>query len=52
MSPTDIQPTLNSSALIEATIAKPAAVQPTATHRVFFGPYGLRAGWSLLIFVA
>jgi membrane protease YdiL (CAAX protease family) len=26
--------------------------QPSAARRLFFGPYGLRAGWSLLIYFA
>ena len=31
----------------------PFAQEPRSTaHRVFFGPFGLRAGWSLLIYLA
>jgi membrane protease YdiL (CAAX protease family) len=30
----------------------PALRQPSAVHRVFIGPFGLRAGWSLLIYFA
>jgi membrane protease YdiL (CAAX protease family) len=32
--------------------SNPASPAPSMLHRVFFGPDGLRAGWSLLIFVA
>jgi membrane protease YdiL (CAAX protease family) len=28
------------------------APQPSLKHRIFIGPYGLRAGWGLLIFLA
>ena len=30
----------------------PVAPQRSAMQQIFFGPYGLRAGWSLLIFIA
>jgi hypothetical protein len=30
----------------------PHSEPPSSLHRVFFGPDGLRAGWSILIFVA
>ena len=30
----------------------PQEPQPSPAHRVFIGPYGLRAGWSLLIYFA
>ncbi|WP_433973494.1 lysostaphin resistance A-like protein [Tunturiibacter lichenicola] len=30
----------------------PHSEPPSAWHRVFFGPDGLRAGWSILIFIA
>jgi membrane protease YdiL (CAAX protease family) len=35
------------------TSAEPIApAQPPASHKIFFGKDGLRAGWSLLIFIA
>ena len=30
----------------------PAPAQPSLAHRIFIGPFGLRAGWGLLIFFA
>jgi len=30
----------------------PAEPQPSVVHRIFFGPFGLRAGWSLLIYLS
>jgi membrane protease YdiL (CAAX protease family) len=30
----------------------PEPPQPSLTHRIFIGPFGLRAGWSLLIYIA
>jgi membrane protease YdiL (CAAX protease family) len=46
------QPLPNSSESTEAIIAEPIVHQPRNAHRIFFGAYGLRAGWSLLIFIA
>jgi uncharacterized protein len=35
-----------------AEAIEPAPPQPSAAHSIFFGPFGLRAGWSLLIYFA
>jgi uncharacterized protein len=36
---------------LQPTSAEPApAPQPSPAHRMFIGPFGLRAGWSLLIY--
>ena len=37
---------------LQSLIATPGGPTPSTAHRIFIGPYGLRAGWSLLIFVA
>jgi len=37
---------------LSETALPPAPHQPSLLHRVFVGPFGLRAGWSLLIFFA
>ena len=36
----------------EAMVVEPTAGRSGGWRRIFLGPYGLRAGWSLLIFVA
>jgi membrane protease YdiL (CAAX protease family) len=52
MNSLDDQPVPNSYEHTELILAEPIAPQPSIAHRIFFGPYGLRAGWSLLIFIA
>jgi membrane protease YdiL (CAAX protease family) len=38
--------------LLATAISEPTTPPPTLAHRIFFGPYGLRAGWGLLLFIA
>jgi len=48
----------NDAALIPTEPISPASIipiiptQPSALHKIFMGKDGLRAGWSLLIFIA
>ncbi|HXM62412.1 MAG TPA: CPBP family intramembrane glutamic endopeptidase [Terriglobales bacterium] len=47
---TDGQPLNNNATLTPAEPIPPA--QPSTLHKIFIGKDGLRAGWSLLIFIA
>jgi membrane protease YdiL (CAAX protease family) len=40
------------SAATSASGATPPTPPPSAATRIFFGPFGLRAGWSLLLYIA
>jgi membrane protease YdiL (CAAX protease family) len=39
---------------VETSIPEPppAEPQPSLAHKIFLGPFGLRAGWSLLLYIA
>jgi hypothetical protein len=46
------QSSQSSESLFSEPAAPPALPNPSPARRVFIGPYGLRAGWSLLIYIS
>jgi len=54
MSPTRQRPFPDIAVMesLPTTPDAPPPAPPSTAHRLFIGPYGLRAGWSLLVYVA
>jgi hypothetical protein len=48
----DSQQSIEPQANLAGLEMLPAPPQPSAVRRIFIGPFGLRAGWSLLIYFA
>ena len=49
--PGPIIPEYSTTETVVLETIEPSAPQPSLAQRIFIGPYGLRAGWGLLIFI-